>query len=136
MAQILAEELGDEVSVIRDNDGPYLESTRFIPTNTKALPVTWIDFGDQLDVWAGHNGGWWEDVGRDPTALDYVEDLTRSVMEGRVTETFGPDRSRVEITLSDGAIDSETGSQGLRGCIPVPAWRRRGRQVRYEPYRS
>src|SRR5687768_13772952 len=118
LAKNLADELGDCMSIFRDSDGPYLETTRFVPTNTKALPVSWVDFGDQLDVWAGHNGGWWEDVGRDPAALDFVEDLTRSVIAGRVTETYGFHRSRVAVTLRDGTTDSETGSQGLRGCIP------------------
>jgi hypothetical protein len=136
LAETLSEELGDSVSVSWDSAGPYIETTRFAPTNSKALPISWVDFGDQLDVWAGHNGGWWEDVGRDLSALDFVEDLTRSVMAGRVSETYGFRRSRVEVTLADGTSASETGSAGLRGCLPQPLWRRRGRRIQYEPYRS
>jgi hypothetical protein len=136
LANQIADELGNHVTVSRDSDGPFLEATRFVPTNPAALPVTWVDFGNQLDVWAGHNGGWWEDVGRDHEAVDFVEDLTRAVIAGRVVEAYGPQRSRVEVTLRDGTVRHETGYEGLRGLIPVPGWRRRAKRVQYEPYRA
>jgi hypothetical protein len=86
-----------------------------------------------LQVEAGHWGGQWE-LDRDEAAVDFMEDLVRSVVAGRVVEVFGPGRSRVEVTLSDGSRAVETGGDGLRGLLPSPGWKSRGHRIRYAPY--
>lgn len=52
-------------------------------------------------------------------------------MAGRVRETFGRHRSRVEVTLADGTAIVETGYASL---LPTPGWVKRGPVVQYRPY--
>lgn len=105
------------------------------PFRHDALAVYWMEVDyDELIVQAGHNGGRWE---LDFTHGDagFIEDVTRSVIAGRVVETFGWRRSRVEITLTDGQITRETGGKGFLSLIPLPGWPRLGRRTHYGPYR-
>jgi hypothetical protein len=89
------------------------------PRRSDALAVTWLDVGEELQIQAGHGGGPWE-LGRNPEDVDFLEDVARSVIAGRVVEVFGPNRSRVEVTLADGTQAVETGYNGLRACLPKP----------------
>ncbi|WP_433012906.1 hypothetical protein [Kribbella sp. CA-294648] len=134
-------ELGDAVSIeVEDRDG--WRAVDLSPQRKDALGVYWTDFyllgdgspGDALQVEAGHQGGRWE-LGRDEDDLLLLMDLVRSVVAGRVVEVFGPARSRVEVTLSDGTEQVEIGAQAPVGCLPVPGWMRLGRRVHYAPYR-
>ena len=137
----LRSELGEAVLIqVHDRDG--WRAVDLTPTRTGALAVWWTDFyltgdgstGDFLLVQAGHQGGRWE-LGRDEDDLSFMADLVRSVIAGRVVEVFGPSRSRVEVTLSDGTTTVEIGAQAPVGCLPVPGWMRHGRRVQYTPYR-
>ncbi|MEU4391002.1 hypothetical protein [Kribbella sp. NPDC023855] len=133
-------ELGDAVSIeVEDRDG--WRGVDLSPKREDALGVYWTDFyllGDgspgALQVEAGHQGGRWE-FGRDEDDLLLLIDLVRSVVAGRVVEVFGPARSRVEVTLSDGTKQVEIGALAPVGCLPVPGWMRLGRRVHYAPYR-
>jgi hypothetical protein len=133
LADDLEAELGDCATVERLAHGEGLNGTRVTPPHLNALPLAWLDFGDALQVEAGHNGGRWE-LGRDSDDLDFLEDVARSVVAGRVVEVFGPSRSRVEVTLSDGSLSTETGYSSPGGCLPLPGWTKLGRRIHYSPY--
>jgi hypothetical protein len=99
------------------------------PGRRDALPVHWMEMGDdELIVQAGQIGGRWKlDFSLD--GVDFIEDVTRSVIAGRVAETFPWRRSRVESALTDGQIARETGGEGLLSLIPLPGWTRLGRRT-------
>lgn len=59
-----------------------------------------------------------------------------ALVAGRVSEVFGPGRSRVTVTLADGTSQSELGLTAPAGCLPLPFWTRWGRRVHYTPYRA
>ncbi len=92
-----------------------------------------MDFGESLQIEAGHVGGRWE-LDRTMEDVDFIEQVVRAVAAGRVVEVFGPGRSRVEVTFPDGTQAVETGGVSPRGCLPSPGWVRRGRRVNYAPY--
>jgi hypothetical protein len=56
------------------------------------------------------------------------------VIAGRVVETFGWRRSRVQVTLSDGHVIRETRGDGVLSLLPLPGWARWSRRVRYTAY--
>ena len=60
----------------------------------------------------------------------------RAVVDGRVREVNGGDRSQVEVTLADGSVITETGAVGLRGLLPRPGWKRSGAVTQYERYQE
>lgn len=104
------------------------------PIRTEALPVTWFDDGDSLQVETlGGPGGRWE-LGRTDADAALLEDIVRSVVAGRVQEVYGPNRSRVAVTLANGTTAVVTGHEGLTGCLPRPRWRQHGKVVRYASY--
>ena len=70
-----------------------------------------------------------------PEGLAFLEDVARSVIAGRVREVMARGRSRVAVTLADGSAETETGYEGLAGCLPLPLWRRWSRAVQYAAYR-
>lgn len=104
------------------------------PHKPGALPVTWLDYGTELQVETmGGPGGRWE-LDRSMDDVAFLGDLVRSVIAGRVTEVRVANRSRVTVTLHDGSRVTETGYDGLPGCLPLPFWPRWGRRIQYEPY--
>lgn len=118
-----------------------LSGIRFLdvePTSTRALRFSWIEYGGDgdgaLQLQAGHHGGRWE-LEATMEDVQFIEDVARAVIAGHVVETFGPKRSLVEVTLLNGEVVRETGYDAVRGLIPMPGWRRRGRRVVYAPYR-
>ncbi len=128
----LAADLHGMVEV--DDDGETL-SVVLTPRAANALAVTWFDDGRALQVETmGGPGDRWE-LARTPEAADFLEALVRSVVAGRAKEVFTPHRSQVTVTLADGSTVTETGSVGLASLLPRPGWQRRGRTVRYQPYR-
>lgn len=143
LARLLDElrlELGDAATIaVEDRD--YWRAVDLLPRRQDALAMSWTDFhsapdgspGDALQFTAGHQGGRWE-LGRDEDDLTLLIELVRSVLAGRVTEVFGPARSRVEITLSNGSREVQTGAQAPRGCLPLPGWPHRGHRIQYAPY--
>lgn len=132
----LQTQLGDAATVTTDSDdGPWGTAITITPMREGALAVTWNDFGDGLSLTAGHNGGWWEQIDRDDEGVRFIEDMVRSVIAGQVVEVFGLRRSTVRVTMADGEVVEETGHSFPLGILPSPGWRRRGRQVRYAPYR-
>lgn len=133
LAEQLRHTLGARAAVSVDDAGPYVAAWSLAPANPEALPVVWMDFGEELQVEAGHHGGRWE-LGRTMEDVEFVEHVVQSVVAGRVVEVFGPGRSRVEVTFADGTKTVETGAVTAKGCLPIPGWVRRGRRVAYAAY--
>jgi hypothetical protein len=112
-----------------------IRSVWVTPTNTSASPTGWDDLGGALQVYAGSgNGGRWE-LDRSAEDAAFLEEVVLGVAEGRVSEVFGPGRSRVEVVMTNGETAVETGAMAPAGCLPVPGWVRRGRRVQYQSYR-
>ena len=105
------------------------------PTRGGASPTGWMDMVDELQVFAGEGDCRWE-LARTEADVQFIENVVESVLAGRVTEAFGPSRSKVAVTLADGTVAEQTVTTGLRGLIPSPGWRPRGRHVRYGAYRA
>jgi hypothetical protein len=137
LADRLEAEYGKHCLVERTlTGGGGIRSVWVKPTNPDASPTGWFDFGGELQVYAGRgSGGRWE-LERTPANVDFIEQIVVSVVDGRASEVFGPSRSRVEVDLPDGSTAVETGATALVGCLPIPGWMRRGRRVRYQPYRT
>ena len=137
LAERLASELGASVEFeAEDYSEGRVHAYTLRPVVPGALPIYFTDMtGQALQLDAGSEGGRWE-VERSSEQLAFLEELARSVVAGRVVETFGPGRSRVEVTLADGTTRIETGYSAPRGCLPVPGWVRRGRRVQYTPWLS
>ncbi|MBC7597300.1 MAG: hypothetical protein H7288_25835 [Kineosporiaceae bacterium] len=133
LVNALTSELGTRASVSVQEEPNTPRQVDVIPRTDSALPVGWIELGSELILQAGHHGGRWE-LKRELEQMDFLEDVVRSVIDGRVTEVFAPGRSRVEVTLRDGSVVAEAGYATLRGCLPLPGWVRRGRRVHYAPY--
>ena len=108
------------------------------PLRPGSVGVTWHvggDFNVDLQVLTESGlGGHWEFRNLDD-ASDWtlIEDLVWSIAAGRVEELFGPWRTTLQVTLSDGTVMEETGS-GLAGLVPAPGWRSRGRRKQYLPW--
>lgn len=135
LAHDLTEELAGYATVgRRGSSGRKLVDVE--PVASAALGFTWTEFLQQpegaLQVEAGHHGGRWE-LAATLDDVKFIEDVSRAVIAGRVVETFGPGRSRVDVTLLSGEVVSETGYVTPRGCLPLPGWVRRGRSVTYAP---
>jgi hypothetical protein len=62
-----------------------------------------------------------------------MERVIRSIVAGRVRETLGPKRSRIEVTFEDGTTVTET---GYESWLPRPGWKRRAEIVEYQSYRG
>ncbi len=88
----------------------------------------------EIIVSAGEIGGRWE-LGADADDLAFLRDLVMSVVAGRVSEVFSCRRSRVTVVFPDGSADTETGYEGLAGCLPLPLWPSWSRRTQYLPYR-
>lgn len=126
----LEAELASIADVERKTLSPGMVRVEVSPRNPGALPITWTFVGDEIIVEAGRHGGRWE-FGRTQSDVGFMTSLVQSVVAGRVRETFGPKRSRVEVTLEDGTTVMETGYVSV---VPRPGWRRRGQTVVYESY--
>ncbi len=133
--EALAEQMEREVGEFADINRREPHLVELVPHNQRAVGVLWFDPGDELQVETlGERGGRWE-LGREDADVAFVEEVVRAVVEGRISEVFGPNRSTVTVTLSDGSTDRETVyGPGVRGLLPRPGWRRRGRTLQYEPY--
>ena len=98
-----------------------------------AAPFSWLLWGDELIVSVGDGKCRWE-LSTDAEDVTFAEAVIRAVVAGRVTEVFGPSRSRLTVQLSDGSPAVTSQASLPRGCLPVPSWIRRGRLVHYQPY--
>jgi hypothetical protein len=129
-----AEELGTRFGSIAEVDRSDGLSVSLTPGDG-GLAVCWFDTGSELQVETlGGPGGRWE-LARTEVDAEFLEDVVRSVVAGRVEEVFGGSgRSRVLVTLTDGSTATETGYTGLRSLLPRPGWPRRGRRVKYGAY--
>lgn len=97
-------------------EGPNEVVTTITPRSAKALSVEWVDDGEILDLTAGHNGGSWDFLERKPDDVDFIEQVTRSVIAGRVVEIFAYGRSRVQVKLADGTLVEETSATSAVVC--------------------
>jgi hypothetical protein len=106
------------------------------PTNPDALPF-FVGVDGWLQVRAGQFGGRWEVSLNDERDARFAQDIVSAVIDGRVQERFGRDRSMVIVTREDGSSFSEVGYKGrLSSLRPDPRWMTEGRLVQYEPYAS
>ena len=129
---------GDAVEVHRAG-GPLPAvgglSVDMTPRREGALALYWFDTGEELQSrlavdWA--DGGNWAEAKRTPSI--WRASFAAS-SRARSRKVLGPgDRSRVTVTLADGAKDAETGYVGLSGCLPRPGWKRLGRHIQYQPW--
>lgn len=134
-ADQLEKELGPHAVVERDDSDSWAGAT-VRPTRSDACGIEWVEFGNEVVLSiAGGLGGRWE-LDRTTADLDFLEDVVRSVIAGRVVEVSAGDRSRVEVTLADGSSAVETGSVGIRSVLPKPGWQRWGRRTEYAPYQQ
>jgi len=114
---------------------PSIRSAYIRPHNAAALPMD-ITCEQWIVIELGRIGGRWE-LGYDSDDLALAKALLGAAAAGRVTETTALGRSKVDVTLTDGTILSETGYDGcLTILIPLPGWTTWGRTKRYEPYRT
>ncbi|MFI7523943.1 hypothetical protein [Micromonospora globbae] len=134
LATRLAHELAGAAEVKIENLRCGLSVT-ITPTNPHARAFGWADFGDEIVLQVGEYGGRWK-LRPVPEDLAFLDDVARSVVAGRVREVLARKRSLIEVVMPDGSVETETGYEGLAGCLPLPAWRRRSRSVRYAPYSS
>jgi hypothetical protein len=130
LATSVEQSLGSAVRVERRE--LFCGEVRLLPARPDAMSVSWIDFGDELGLYAGTRG-WWE-LGRDLADVAFVEDVVRSIVAGRVEEVLAPGRSRLVVTMPDGSRTADTGADAPIGCLPLPWWPRWGRRVSYAPY--
>ncbi|WP_336027125.1 hypothetical protein [Geodermatophilus sp. FMUSA9-8] len=108
------------------------------PLDPRSTPVQWLLLADEVLLWVGRlgRGGRFE-LDRTAEDVGFLERVVRAAVAGRVREVSAPARSRVEVILEDGQVVGETGYAGcLPGLLPLPGWRRWGREVRYAPYRA
>lgn len=125
--------LGTAATVETDEDYPWA-AAELRPVRADALGVSWIEFGNEVVLSTARGlGGRWE-PDRSAESMEFLEDVVRSVVAGRVVEVTAGDRSRIQVTLSDGSVAVETGRVGVRSLLPKPGWRRWGRRIRYAPY--
>lgn len=111
--------------------GSGIVTIRATPHNDDAGSIWFSYLGDaEIVLGVGDDGGRWE-LDRSPADVAFFIDVVTSVMAGRVRETFGRGRSRVEVTLQDRSVAAETGYSWL---LPTPGWRGRGRTIQYKPY--
>lgn len=133
LARGLAAELGELATV---DIGPVAEGIGVTvrPVNPAARDFGWVDFAGDVVLQIGEQGGRWEL--EMPHDLEFLAELARSVIAGRVVEVFARRRSAVTVTLADGSTETEVGYDGLGGCLPLPFWRRWSRTVHYAAYRG
>ena len=128
--ELLRATLGSDATISTADVGTFV-AVSVEPRRTDALEVGWLQSDDQVVLSAG-SGGRWE---LEPTAQDvqYLEDIVRAVVAGRVTEVRGRHRSRVEVTLADGMVDVSTVYDGFPVLLPHRGWSRLTPRV-YAPY--
>lgn len=132
-ASELEQSLGGAVRVEHQDVGGYA-GFLIRPTRSDALGIQWFEFGCEVILaTSGGLGGRWE-LDRKDADMAFLEDVVRSVIAGRVVEVSAADRSRVEVTLSDGTLAVEVGSSGCRSILPKPGWQRWGTRTEYAPY--
>ncbi|MET8090385.1 hypothetical protein [Micromonospora sp. NPDC005220] len=134
LATRLAHELAGAAEVKVENLQWGLSVT-ITPTNPHARAFGWADFEDEIVLQVGEYGGRWK-LRPVPEDLAFLDDVARSVVAGRVREVLARKRSLIEVVMPDGSVETEAGYEGLAGCLPLPAWRRRSRSVQYAPYSS
>ncbi len=120
---------GHAVRVDRDTDSASVAIT----PPKGACPLYWIDMGDELIFGAGEGDCRWE-LDKATPDLEFIQLVADAVVAGRVWEVFGPARSRLTVHLPDGTKERTSQASAPRGCLPIPGWARRGRQLAYRPY--
>lgn len=102
--------------------------------NPRAADLEWIDWGDEILLTSA--GGNWS-LSRTTEGIRTLENAVRAVVAGRVRETATYGKWRVEIDgaeiplVFEGATPVE-----LLPRLRLPAWLRRTRVTRFEPYAS
>lgn len=113
-AEELRAALETSASIETDTVGAY-SSVSVEPRCTNALGIGWLASDDEVVLSAG--GSRWE---LEPTekGLDLLEGIVLSVIAGRVSEAKGRRWSRVEVTLSDGTVETTKVYDGISGLLP------------------
>jgi hypothetical protein len=136
LAQAVTDELGEAVVIEKESiPNASIEVTRLVPHKNGVCHVYWVEESSYGLILGVGKGGRWE-LSRDLKAVELIERIVRSVIDGRVTEVFAPNRSQVTVILDDGTPKISTEYRGLFALFPIPFWKHRGRTVTYERYRS
>jgi len=126
--------LGDAATVERDRSPGFRgHLVSVTPRRDGALSVSWIEAPGEVILQAGVYGGRWE-LDHSTPSTEFVRQVLDAAIAGRIVEVFSLSRSEVTVTLADGSTATEAGSEGLRGLIPIPGWKRRGRRVEYKSF--
>lgn len=121
-----------ELSSHHESALDFLEIT---PTRDGARAIA-IIAEQWLVVQVGDIGGRFE-LDWSPGDVATAKEIIAGVIDGRVTERFGRNRSVVVVSVPNGEEHAEVGVEGcLAALIPQPGWRRWGRLRTYAPYRS
>ena len=113
---------------------PSLNGYDFLPTHPEALPL-YVGADVWLNIHAGHFGGRWQLSLTDERDARFAQDIVSAVIDGRVQERFGRNRSMVTVTREDGTSFSDVGyASVLSSILPDPRWQTEGRLVEYQPY--
>lgn len=95
------------VQTVRDHYAGFVEVVDDSPVrvlvdpNAEACPMYLIDLGAEFVFGVGRGGCRWE-LEFKPDDLGLLWEVWDAVVAGHVSEVFGPARSRVQVTLSDG----------------------------------
>jgi hypothetical protein len=133
----LATRLADELDAAADVKIDRLPDALLVtitPFNRDACGFSWSDSPGDISLEVGHEGGRWL-LSAEAEDLAFLANVARSIIDGRVSEVRARARSCVTVVMPDGSSETETGYEGLAGCLPLPFWRRWSRNVQYAPYR-
>lgn len=126
---VLKAELGSSVTIETGPVGPYL-SVSLAPCRPGAMGIEWLQSDCEIILMVDSGGRW--ELGPNEEDMDFLEDIVRSVIFGRVTIAKGQQRSHVEVTLADGTLEQWTRVQGLGALLPQRGWQEARQQ--FAPY--
>lgn len=133
-------EVAKVVGALRDRFPSYVEATTEPPFTVwvspagESSPMYVIDLGKEFVFGVGRGGCRWE-LQFNADDLDFFRQVWDAVILGKVSEVFGPGRSRVQVVLPDGTTAETSQADVPRGCLPVPGWiRNKKRTVEYAKY--
>lgn len=106
----LRQRLAGVAEVARDDYG----GVHVNPSWAYAAFVGWLEHFNELLLWVS-GGGRWEML-RDLESAKFVREVVEAVIQGRVSEFFGPGRSAVTVRLSAGTDSTSVGTVSGQRC--------------------
>lgn len=125
--------LGESAEVLRHEDELTRVHVQVLPRHREALPVRWLEMGDEVILETGSGpGGRWE-LG---TTDEEIRFLARVPSQGgRRWPRAGGLRGRSVPRHSRAGRWNGSDRDGYTGCLPKPFWPKRGLVKQYAPYR-